>query len=86
LSTTADSLTIKATIDIENPTDYTAFIPYANVHVYSNGSYIGNVTVTDLDVVHGVNSNLTASATWAPKESLDGRELLSQWLSGKLLR
>jgi hypothetical protein len=85
-NTTTDSLTIQSTVDLNNPTDYSASVPYADVYVFCNGSYVGNVTATKLTIKHGVNSNITVSATWSPKgleaKSI-GRELLSQWISGK---
>ncbi|KAJ9149389.1 Pre-rrna processing protein [Pleurostoma richardsiae] len=85
--TASNSISISATVNITNPTPYTAKVPFINVHVLSNGSIVGEVTAKDLDIVKGNNTNLSVSVKWSPSMGGDkgekiGRELLSQYLSG----
>ncbi|KAI0376151.1 hypothetical protein F5Y04DRAFT_267052 [Hypomontagnella monticulosa] len=87
LDTTTDSITLEALVNITNPTPYTAHIPYANIHVLNNGSVLGSVTVQNLDIARGPNSNLLATAKWNPPMGgaharKVGRNLISQYLSG----
>ncbi|KAI0850172.1 hypothetical protein F5Y00DRAFT_233802 [Daldinia vernicosa] len=87
LDTTSDSITLQALVNVTNPTLYTAYIPYANIHVLSNGSIIGSATVEDLNIAKGPNSNILVTAKWNPPMGgahgrKVGRELISQYLSG----
>jgi len=78
-------MAVEAVVDIENPTDYSANVPFADVNIIANGSFLGHATIRDLELRHGMNRNLTMVAVWAPKSAKDkkvGSELLSQWLSG----
>lgn len=88
LNTSETSLTIGATINATNPTDYSASIPYIDVHILKNGSLLGHATARNLEISTGRNGNLEAVAHYDPV-SLSGpsgreigRELLSQYISG----
>ncbi|KAI0009283.1 hypothetical protein F4779DRAFT_582825 [Xylariaceae sp. FL0662B] len=87
VDTTSDSITLQALVNLTNPTPYTAYVPFVNIHVLNNGSVLGDATVENLDVTQGENSNILVTAKWNP--SMDGhisrqigRELISQYLSG----
>ncbi|KAK1251057.1 hypothetical protein MKX07_005612 [Trichoderma sp. CBMAI-0711] len=89
LNTTKHAVHMQASVNITNPTPYTASIPLANVHVYHGELLIGEVTVKDLDVQLGNNSDLAVFATLDPT-SVGGEEshkaavkLLSDYVSGK---
>ncbi|KAM0258269.1 hypothetical protein ACHAQJ_003911 [Trichoderma viride] len=89
LNTTKHAVHMQASVNITNPTPYTAYIPFATVHVYHEGLVIGEVTANHLDLQLGNNTNLAVFATWDPV-SLGGDEshkaaakLLSDYLSGK---
>ncbi|KAH6610199.1 hypothetical protein Trco_000219 [Trichoderma cornu-damae] len=89
LNTTKHAVHMQASLNITNPTPYTASIPFATVHVYHKGLLIGEVTASHLDLQLGNNTNLAVSATWDPV-ALGGEEshkaatkLLSDYLSGK---
>lgn len=87
LDTTRDAVVLQALVNITNPTPYTASIPYVNVHLFCNGSAIGEVTAEDLDVTTGNNTNLIVRAKWDPSMGGAGakivaRNLVSQYLSG----
>jgi hypothetical protein len=88
LSTSKTSINLQAHVNFTNPTDYSAHIPYVNIHILNNGSVIGDGTIQNVDVIPGNNTNILVQATWDPttfggKEGAKiGRELLSQYISG----
>jgi hypothetical protein len=70
-----------------NPTAYTVHVPYINVHIYKNGSKLGDATALNLTINTGRNTNLTVRARWDPTQSgvaaqHIGRDLISQYISG----
>lgn len=88
LSTGKTSLALHARINFTNPTEYTAQVPYINIHILNNGSIIGHATAKDIKVTKGNNTNVLVEALWDPatlggkKGRHIGRELLSQYISG----
>lgn len=79
LDTAKSSVTLSATINVTNPTEYSARIPYVNVSISTNDTEIGYASA-QADVVPGMNSvEVTASL----ETNKVGRELLSQILSGR---
>lgn len=87
LDSTPTSITLRALVNITNPTEYSAKIPEINIHILCNDTIIGTAKAEDLEVVRGNNTNLVVGATWSPSmggkrgEKL-GRDLLSQFVSG----
>lgn len=87
ISTTSTSISFKASVNITNPTPYSAHVPFINLHIQSNGTSIGEAQAENLDIRAGKNPNLIVSATWNPsmggERGLErGRDLLSEYLSG----
>ncbi|KAL2073187.1 hypothetical protein VTL71DRAFT_10511 [Oculimacula yallundae] len=88
LSTSRTSLNLEARVNFTNPTEYSAQIPYFNIHILNNGSIIGDATANNIVVTPGNNTNVLVQATWDPtkfggkKGAAIGRELLSQYISG----
>ncbi|CZT08744.1 hypothetical protein WAI453_006133 [Rhynchosporium graminicola] len=88
LSTSRTSLNLEARVNFTNPTEYSAQIPYFNIHILNNGSIIGDATANNIKVKSGNNTNILVQATWDPskfggkKAAEIGRELLSQYISG----
>ncbi len=88
LSTSRTSLNLEARVNFTNPTEYSAQVPYFNIHILNNGSIIGDATARGINVVPGNNTNILVQATWDPtkfggeKAGKIGRELLSQYISG----
>ncbi|KAL8409385.1 hypothetical protein RB594_007716 [Gaeumannomyces avenae] len=85
--TSYTSVSIEALINVTNPTEYTADIPFVNIHVMSNGSLVAEATAEDLRISTGVNTNLRVTARWKPSMGgdqgvADGRNLISSYLSG----
>ena len=88
LDTTKSSLRLQAEINLTNPTDYSAHIPYLDIHLLTNDTVLGHASAKNLDLVPGNNSHLLVEAVWNPSRlggqngTRVGRELLSQYLSG----
>ncbi|KAK0612878.1 hypothetical protein B0T17DRAFT_498804 [Bombardia bombarda] len=88
IDTTSKSITLKATVNVSNPTPYSAHIPWISLHVLCNGTVVGEALAENLDITTGNNSNLVVSAVWNPSMGDDkkgprvGRDLLSQYISG----
>lgn len=95
LDTTKSTLTLGAKINITNPTEYAATVPYVNLHLLCNGTLLGHAVARNISVVPGPNYNLEVAAIWDPTStSTDGkgdgqgvsvgREFISQYISGKI--
>jgi len=88
LSTSKTSINLQARVNFTNPTDYSADVPFFNLHILNNGSIIGDATARNVAVIPGNNTNIVVEATWDPtgfggeKAAEIGRELLSQYISG----
>lgn len=88
LSTSETALNLQARINFTNPSEYSAQIPYINIHILNNGSVIGDATAQNIHVKPGNNTDILVQATWDPTKFGDekapgiARELLSQYISG----
>ncbi|CAK7203223.1 hypothetical protein SEUCBS139899_005954 [Sporothrix eucalyptigena] len=58
LDTTPTSITLEALVNITNPTEYTAHIPFISIHILCNETIIGLARAENLDVKAGNNTNL----------------------------
>lgn len=79
----------EAKLNISNPTNYTATVPYVDILIMNNGTIIGNATAENINFTPGNNTNIPVRALWNPSRGGDeGRkvasEFLSQYISGKL--
>ena len=96
-STTPDSLSLRASVNLTNPTPYSARIPFISIHILHNGTLLGEARAENIDITTGNNTNLIVSATWNPSMTPDGghkkkkhakvahkvaRDLISQYISG----
>ena len=88
LDTSETSLTIGAKVNITNPTEYSATIPYVNINLLVNGTILGNATARNVSITPGHNHDIEVEALWDPfsqsgkKGAHIGSELLSQYISG----
>jgi hypothetical protein len=84
VETTKDAITLEANISFNNPTEYSATIPFADINILSNGTFMGHGTVKNIKVARGKNENVLIQAVWSPNQSgrAVSRELLSQYISG----
>jgi hypothetical protein len=85
--TTPTSVSLRASVNITNPTPYSAHIPFINIHIESNGTLVGEARAENIGIIPGNNTALKVSATWNPsmggkKGVQRGRDLLSEYLSG----
>ncbi|KAI0517234.1 hypothetical protein F5B22DRAFT_635875 [Xylaria bambusicola] len=87
VDSSADSLTLQALVNVTNPSVYTAYIPFINVHLVANGTVLGDGTIRNAHIQSGMNTNIVVTATWSPAKDGPhsrgvGRDLVSQYLSG----
>jgi hypothetical protein len=86
--TTKSSVKILAQINVTNPTDYSAHIPYVKLRLSHNGTDLAHVQATNLSISPGLNSGLQVECLWDPLTTggeegvASGRELLSSYVSG----
>ncbi|KAL8748432.1 MAG: hypothetical protein Q9184_007307, partial [Pyrenodesmia sp. 2 TL-2023] len=88
LDTTKSSLTIGAKVNMTNPTEYAATVPYIDINISVNDTILGHATAHNISVIPGPNHGLPIEAIWDPsvqsgiEGTYTGRELLSQYISG----
>jgi hypothetical protein len=87
IDTTPESVSLRASVNVTNPTPYSAHVPFISIHLYCNGTLLGEAKAENLDITTGNNTDLVVSATWHPSLSggegvVRGRDLISQYLSG----
>lgn len=88
IDTTESSLTISALVNLTNPTNYSATVPYVDINILNNNTLLGHATVKNLSLRPGNNTNIPVTATWDPltlggdPAASIGREFLSQYISG----
>lgn len=78
VDTSEHALTLQARVNVTNPTEYSASVPYCNVSLLVNDTRVGYAWVS-ADIVPGPNE-VTMSAAW--EVGSVGREWLSQFVSG----
>ncbi|KAJ0167648.1 hypothetical protein CTA2_1326 [Colletotrichum tanaceti] len=88
ISTSSSSMTIEASVNITNPTPYTAVVPYVNIHIVRDGFVLGSATAENMKVVKGENTNLIVKATWDPAVGGEASrkaasDMISEYLSGR---
>ena len=92
LDSTKSTLLIEATVNVTNPTNYSINIPYVDIHLLSNGTVLGSMIAQNMLVSPGINNHTIGLAKWDPAglsgdRGIEvGRELLSQFISGKHFR
>jgi hypothetical protein len=91
VDTTPTSLIMQAHVNFTNPTNYSATVPYFNIHILVNGTVMGEGIAKDIRVHPGNNTNIVVTAVWDPSTQSGeegqavGREWLSQYISGIIL-
>jgi hypothetical protein len=78
VDTSEQALTLQAKVNVTNPTDYSATIPFCNVSIWVNETRVGYAW-TSMDIVPGPNL-ITMRAAW--EVGPVGGEWLSQLISG----
>ncbi|GAB7355024.1 hypothetical protein MBLNU459_g5626t1 [Dothideomycetes sp. NU459] len=88
LDTGRSSLTLSALVNLTNPTEYSATVPYIDINILTNGTLLGHATARSVAIAPGENVNIPVTAVWDPlamggeKARAVGVELLSQYISG----
>lgn len=89
LNTSETGVSMQAKINFTNPTQYTATIPFLNVHILGDDVIIGEATARGIHLELGNNTGNIVHATWDPtrfggkKAQEAAQSLLSGYLSGK---
>lgn len=89
IGTSPTSITLKAYVNVTNPTNYSATVPYFNINILVNGTILGQATAKDVSIHPGNNTNIVVTAIWDPftnsgaKGKAIGKELLSQYVSSE---
>ncbi|KAL1302624.1 hypothetical protein AAFC00_002995 [Neodothiora populina] len=88
LETGKSSITFSALVNFTNPTEYSAVVPYVDIHILTNGTLLGHATAKTLSIGPGMNTNIPVTAVWDPMvmggqhARAVGIEFLSQYISG----
>ena len=89
IDTSPTSITLQALVNLTNPTNYSATVPYFNINILVNDTVLGQATAEDIYVHPGNNTNIQITAVWDPTKNSGeegkaiGKELLSQYVSGQ---
>lgn len=81
-------MTLQVHVNMTNPTNYSATVPYFSINILVNGTVLGQALINNMEVKPGNNTNLIATALWDPstnsgaKGKAVGAEMLSQYISG----
>jgi hypothetical protein len=81
-------MTMQVHVNMTNPSNYSATIPYFSINILVNGTVLGQALINDMHVKPGNNTNLIATALWDPYTNSGeegravGSEMLSQYISG----
>ncbi|KAF2709322.1 hypothetical protein K504DRAFT_378786 [Pleomassaria siparia CBS 279.74] len=87
IGTSPTSITLQAYVNVTNPTNYSATVPYFNINILVNDTVLGQATAKDILVHPGNNTNIRVTAVWDPftnsgaEGKAVGKELLSQYVS-----
>jgi hypothetical protein len=81
-------MTMQVHVNVTNPSNYSATIPYFSINILVNGTVLGQALIHDMHVKPGNNTNLISTALWDPFTNSGehgrevGSEMLSQYISG----
>lgn len=91
VDTSKTAITLQAYVNFTNPTNYSATVPYFNINILVNDTVLGQATARGVNVRPGNNTNIMVTAVWDPftnsgeEGKAVGKEMLSQYVSGKKL-
>ena len=87
-NTTPHSMALDIKVQAENPSRWSAVVPYANFHVFDDTILLGNATVENVTIVPGANS-FDVHIIWDPlgsggQEAVEaGEVLIGKYISGQ---
>lgn len=88
--TTESSILVKTTLNFTNPTKYSATIPLVVFIMLYNATTVAHITAHNVTITPGLNPGVPVDLLWNPLDSAGGkgvragREMVSQYVSGKL--
>ncbi|KAI2787411.1 hypothetical protein POX_f07775 [Penicillium oxalicum] len=86
--TTKTSLGVNVLVNLTNPTDHSATIPFFDVKMIYNNTAIGHLIVRNASIVPGNNTRVPVQMLWAPYDESGpsgvelGRKFVSSYISG----
>ncbi|KAF7713189.1 Uncharacterized protein PECH_001697 [Penicillium ucsense] len=86
--TTKTSLAVNVLVNVTNPTNHSATIPFFDVKMLYNNTAIGRLIVQNTSIVPGNNTNIPVQMLWAPFDESGsvgvkaGRKFVSSYISG----
>ena len=92
LDTTPSTVLLAVLVNITNPTNYSATVPFADVQILVNGTLVGHASTEAIEVGPGFNENIPVTAKWDPsglggeRGATVGRDFISQYISGKPIK
>ncbi|KAF7114325.1 hypothetical protein CNMCM5793_008277 [Aspergillus hiratsukae] len=86
-STTYSSMLVKTRVNVTNPTQYSASVPYADFMMMYNGTKVAHITALDIALAWKADATVHVDVMWEPSEAGQdgveaGREFLSKCVSG----
>jgi hypothetical protein len=87
--TTDSSMLVKTRMNVINPTEYSASVPYADFMMSYNGTRVAHITALDIAVASKADTTVQVDIMWEPSKGGQdgveaGREFLSKCVSGKI--
>lgn len=88
--TTNSSILVRTSLNFTNPTNYSANVPYIDLKLVHNSTDVARLIARDLTVSPGLNTRVEIDGLWNPLDASGekgvaaGRDLLSQFVSGRL--
>ena len=92
LDTTPSTVLLAVLVNITNPTNYSATVPFADIQILVNGTMVGNASTEAIEIDPGFNKNIPVKAKWDPpglggeKGATVGKDFISQYISGKRIK
>jgi hypothetical protein len=88
IDTSRTSINLQAHVNLTNPTNYSATVPYFNINVLVNQTVLGQAIAKNVFVHPGNNTGILVNVVWDPFTHSGetgkkvGKELISQYISG----
>ncbi|GIC91202.1 uncharacterized protein Aud_007644 [Aspergillus udagawae] len=85
--TTDSSMLVKTRVNVTNPTEYSAAVPYADFMMLYNGTKVAHITALDIALASKAVATIRVDIMWEPSKGGQdgveaGREFLSKCVSG----
>ena len=91
LETSKSSVTLSLLVNLTNPTNYSATVPFVDIQIMVNKTLVGHASTEAVEVGPGLNENIPVMTEWNPlglggyNGTAAGKELISRYISGETL-